>query len=207
MHERAAARMLLCFGVVCAHVQAVPDWGVLRPMRCIASLNSCRSSAMRMAPSLAPMSSTLWRSSTPDCEMGRKGGGGGRGGRAGFGGNARERAWCAKGSYAARDANARRRRWRRGSCSHLGEGDGEVERRLAAHGGQQRIRLLLLFATPHNHENTPRTRTHTPTHASARARCTAPATHARAPRRHAACGAASARRLAAHTQRTRAPSR
>jgi hypothetical protein len=106
-------------------------------------LNSCRSSAMRIAPSLAPMSSTLWRSSTPDCEMGRKEAGGGR---AGFGGNARERAWCAKGSYATQDASARRRRWRRGSCSHLGEGDGEVERRLAAHSRQQRIRLLLLFA-------------------------------------------------------------
>mmetsp|Transcript_31062 Transcript_31062/g.77287 ORF Transcript_31062/g.77287 Transcript_31062/m.77287 type:complete len:311 (+) Transcript_31062:3613-4545(+) len=44
---------------------AVPEGGVFRPIFCMASLKSCRSSALLMASSLAPMSSTPYFSSTP----------------------------------------------------------------------------------------------------------------------------------------------
>ena len=47
-------------------VRAKPPRGTSRPMRPMASWNNSRSSAILMASSLAPMSSTPWRSRAPD---------------------------------------------------------------------------------------------------------------------------------------------
>ncbi len=46
-------------------VRANPPWGTARPIRSMASANSSRSSAIRIARASAPSSSTPHRSSTP----------------------------------------------------------------------------------------------------------------------------------------------
>jgi hypothetical protein len=65
-----------------SRLEAVPEGGVLRPMRFMACLNSSRSSARSMEGSLAPISSTPYLSRMPDC----RGGGGCRVGGCRMGG-------------------------------------------------------------------------------------------------------------------------